>query len=143
MEWLRRTTPSSPETVDSLNSIHFAGSSLTAFLLRTLSVKKPDEPRYRQAGLLAVSELLLHCCTLDLLGIEFPMAQLLSAEIALEVEVAEVVPAHTACVNVFMGCLAKDNISDWHLPCSILSMLYPCVKRQPRLTSCSCNDCET
>lgn len=127
---MQLVTPGTPATVDSLNSTHFAGSSLTAFLLRSLSAKQPDEPRYKQAGLLTVSELLWHCCTLGVLGIEFPMAQLLSAEIALELEVDEVGPAHTVCVNVYMDCFAKHTAGDWHLPCAILSASRPRVMRQ-------------
>ena len=119
MQWLRELsfrvlTPATLKLVDATNSRFFASTSLRAFVLRSLSVKRPDDPQYQQpdAGL-PLSALLWHCCTLDVLDAEFPMAQLLSAEMAAELEVdgEGPCPAHTSCVNIFLDCFIKSDLS--------------------------------
>lgn len=119
MQWLRelgflRLTAPTPEMVDATNRRFFASPSLRAFLLRSLSVKRPDDPQYQQADAgLPLSELLWHCCALGICDAEFPMLQLLSAEMTAELEVdgEEPCPAHTTCVNIFVDCFVKSEFN--------------------------------
>ena len=110
--------PPSAALVASYNQVFFK-TAFADFLIRALSVKDPDNPRWKQSDI-SISELLWAICQSNLLGQEFPLLQLLSAEVVRELEECRYPDVYATVTRIVGDRLAK-------MPYGRPLSYFPCV----------------